>query len=161
MGVQELLLVRAVGCAQQGSASALSPHPAAPRLLASTQHQKGKLVLGKEGAQEIKTAGKCLFRAERFTWGALLQLLGVGRPCIIPHLREKPYSTDVIGCFFFLTSHTSAEPHGLRRCKPAKIIVFFHSRYEEKTHNNGYLNNYNQDLHFTVNCLEMEISDDF
>lgn len=41
MGVKELLLVRAVGCAQLGSASALSPHPTAPRLLPSQSIKRG------------------------------------------------------------------------------------------------------------------------
>lgn len=65
--------------------------------------------------------------------GSFIAIFGGWRPCVISHLRENLYSTDVIDCFFLpYISHTSAEPQHLRCSKPAKIIVFFHSGYDGK-----------------------------
>lgn len=129
--------MRAVSCAQQGSASALSPRPTVPRLLPSQSIKRGTSpgrgrCIGNQDPWEKSVLNGTVYL------GSFIATFGVGRPCIISHLRENLCSTDVIDCFFFLTCHTSAEPHGLRCCKHAKIIVLFYSRCEiKKTPNNG------------------------
>lgn len=110
--VKELLSVRAVGCAQQGSASALSPHPTAPGLLPSQSIKRGKSSCSASPGQGRCTGDQdSCEMSEPLAWGAFLQLFGVGRPYVISHLREKLCSADVIDCTFFLTCHTLLLSH--------------------------------------------------
>lgn len=93
---------------------------------------KGENPLIQDDVQEIKTPGEGLFRADLFAWGVYFQPVGLAGWAFLPiwgktsaaqmwNLHLLPY----LPCI-------SAEPHGLRCCKPAKITALFHSTYEEK-----------------------------
>lgn len=103
-----------------------SPEPPTPQPSGCClpKASQGENPLIQEDVQEIRTPG------EGLSWpiylGGLIPICGVGRLGIPSHWREKLCSTDVTNFISSLLC-ISAEPRGLRCCKPAKIMVLFQS----------------------------------